>query len=689
MSTISNATPKAFPAAKKTPPLPKTAREFPALERLGTRGRFFGTAALLFLLLFLRRPGALLNAQFWAEDGTLFLKEQLVYGFWRSALTPYSDYLNLIPRLTATLGSVVPAAWVPLAFNLVALLIAAICCSLFVLPAYRFILKSDSQRFVICLLMACAPYADEITGNITDIQVYLGIAAILITFQPTSGAPPRLIGAILIGLAGALIGLSCALPIVLIPFLLWKLLRCRSTHRIWLGLMTAGVAVQLASILANHSNSSRATADQVVTSTAVSFVYRAVFYQIGGAPLASWVLDHGFGGVVLLTLVAVTAWFTWFYYSSDTRSRRTFLVYLYLLVISIGMTMAGRDFLRKYYLTILSAEPRSERYFFLPACILFLLAALSIRKLWPTAHPLVAAVLLCAPFSFGLLNNFRIQPYEDMHWREKAPKIDAWKKAWNTGKPAQRVFAVVYPGRPWGVTLPTRLTASTKDSPWEGLLVGVRGKPDIYFIDKGNKHLIQDLNCIYGRGLHWGSDLVYLSAGDLRRIPPGAPAANCPAAPNPQPDPASGSPAAISVTPSSGVGVKVSFTAVYSQSAGFDQLNFMQLYLPGNDGTGKNACWAYYKPDSNSLWLTKDGQNGALGPLTPGGQGSVENSQCVLYASGSSVSGSGNNLTIIYALSFKQAFAGNRNVFLYDRDLVWHDTGWQLRGAWTVPSGKN
>jgi hypothetical protein len=75
-----------------------------------------------------------------------------------------------------------------------------------------------------------------------------------------------------------------------------------------------------------------------------------------------------------------------------------------------------------------------------------------------------------------------------------------------------------------------------------------------------------------------------------------------------------------------------------------------------------------------------------LGPLTPGVAGTVSNSQCTLNAATSSVSGSGNVLTLKVGLTFATAFAGVQQAYMYAIDLSGLETaGWQDRGTWTVP----
>jgi hypothetical protein len=148
-----------------------------------------------------------------------------------------------------------------------------------------------------------------------------------------------------------------------------------------------------------------------------------------------------------------------------------------------------------------------------------------------------------------------------------------------------------------------------------------------------------------------------------------------------------GQPSVLSVSPSAGSGAAANFTAVYSQSAGFGQLNLVQLLIPGNGGM--NACWIYYTPQNNSLWLMNNTQTAALGPVTPGSSGSIANSQCVLSGTGSSASGNGTNLTVTMAVTFAPAFAGNRSLLLYAQDAFWQNTGWQALGTWTVMTGSS
>jgi hypothetical protein len=59
--------------------------------------------------------------------------------------------------------------------------------------------------------------------------------------------------------------------------------------------------------------------------------------------------------------------------------------------------------------------------------------------------------------------------------------------------------------------------------------------------------------------------------------------------------------------------------------------------------------------------------------------------QCTVCVTGSSVSGSGNMLTLTLNLRFSSSFAGERIIYLAARDVAEHNSGWQAMGRWTVP----
>jgi hypothetical protein len=68
-----------------------------------------------------------------------------------------------------------------------------------------------------------------------------------------------------------------------------------------------------------------------------------------------------------------------------------------------------------------------------------------------------------------------------------------------------------------------------------------------------------------------------------------------------------------------------------------------------------------------------------------GTPGALSNSQCTVDIGASSISTSGNTLTLTLALTFKQVFTGAKNIYMgvFNNGNVF--SGWQAEGTWIVP----
>jgi hypothetical protein len=86
----------------------------------------------------------------------------------------------------------------------------------------------------------------------------------------------------------------------------------------------------------------------------------------------------------------------------------------------------------------------------------------------------------------------------------------------------------------------------------------------------------------------------------------------------------------------------------------------------------------------NTLYLHNDGDTVST-PATLGTAGSLSNSQCSLNVGASTVSGSGNNLTLNVVLTFTPAFAGTKSVYMAAINSSNVFSGWAAKGTWTAP----
>jgi hypothetical protein len=174
-----------------------------------------------FALLVTHRLDAILNAQFYAEDGRVFFQDAYNHG-WASALIhPYGGYFHAVPRLSAALALLVPLSFAPLLLNLIALGFEVLPVNL-LLSARSAAWGRLGPRVLMAALYLGLPNCAEMFANITNVQCSLALIAFLLLIA----TPPRSAGCKLAdGLFLALFGLSGPYCIFLLPiaaFLAWK-----------------------------------------------------------------------------------------------------------------------------------------------------------------------------------------------------------------------------------------------------------------------------------------------------------------------------------------------------------------------------------------------------------------------------------------------------------------------------------
>jgi hypothetical protein len=147
-----------------------------------------------------------------------------------------------------------------------------------------------------------------------------------------------------------------------------------------------------------------------------------------------------------------------------------------------------------------------------------------------------------------------------------------------------------------------------------------------------------------------------------------------------------GTPATVSVTPSSGSGASQTFALQYSDTAGAASLQQVWAYFNSTlANPASNACLLYYSAAANQISLL--GDNGTAWQMaTLGAATTLQNSQCSINVAATAVVLSGNTLTLNLAMTFKPAYTGAKNVYSRAIDISGAASGWQPIGAWTVGS---
>lgn len=141
------------------------------------------------------------------------------------------------------------------------------------------------------------------------------------------------------------------------------------------------------------------------------------------------------------------------------------------------------------------------------------------------------------------------------------------------------------------------------------------------------------------------------------------------------------------VTPSSGSGSSQTFTAQFGDTAGAADISVANFWFNTSTTTTANSCLAYYGRSGNTVNLLNDAGTAWMSG-TRGSAGTLQNSSCAISLAGTTATTSGDTLTVSLPVTFRTAFAGPKNIYLYAGNATGARSGWQTRGSWTVTDGR-
>jgi len=131
-----------------------------------------------------------------------------------------------------------------------------------------------------------------------------------------------------------------------------------------------------------------------------------------------------------------------------------------------------------------------------------------------------------------------------------------------------------------------------------------------------------------------------------------------------------------------GSGLTQTFTGMYLDPAGISDFASVRMLFNTSLNVA-NGCYVYYSPGTKLISLYDNAGTAFMSPsITPGSSATVSNNQCTLNGTGSSVSTSGDDLTLTVSLTFSGTFTAQKNVYLYAGGKS-SNSGWTLEGTWT------
>lgn len=387
-----------------------------------------GLFVLCLLLLYSRRPDAVLNAQFYAEDGARWYRDAYELG-WRCLVIPETGYLQTVSRLIALFALLFPFASAPLVMNLFALSIQILPVNLFL--SRRFDGIPLFARLFGSLLYLGLPNSIEIHANTTNIQWHLGLVCVLIHLGKT---PQSRLWKLTDVCALALLAFDSPLAFVLLPIaaMVWRRERSRA-RLVHLTALIPGAIVQGLVLFLSHTHGRESTAIGASAARLAGILGGQVFLSsvAGARTLALLFLS---GDRHVLIWLQVTALLLGIGVMLASLRGAPYPVRLFLLfatgvlILALSHPIAGPDlnFPQWEYLQL---PGRSSRYYFFP--ILAFYVALFSLVLRPDQGPnrvfryLAMAILLAVPI--GVWRDWNYPRYPDLHFNEYAKEFERAK----------------------------------------------------------------------------------------------------------------------------------------------------------------------------------------------------------------------------------------------------------------------
>jgi len=384
---------------------------------------FHATVFLVALLiLFSRRPDALLNPQFYAEDGPFWFGDAYHWG-WRCLLMPCAGYLQTVCRMIGLLSLLFSFALAPLVMNLCALAVQILPVN--ILLSSRFSTVPIDTRLLGCLIYLGVPNSFEIHANTTNIQWHLALAGFLLLLAPPAcGRAGRIFD---LGIWGLSV-LDGPLGIFLIPVagvLRWKRRDKQSIAA--LSVLVPGAFLQILVILFSTSRTSLPNGATIERLTRIlggqvflsSLMGVRTFIQLYFVQVHFLFLAQVTALVIGLSVIAYAAFY-------GPLELKLFLLYagtvVTLALIRPYVVMQG-NYDEEWRVMLIPGI--GNRYWFFP--MLAFLASL----VWmasgtaPSRRPArYAALALLALLPIGICRDWVYKPFPDLDFREVAAHFE-------------------------------------------------------------------------------------------------------------------------------------------------------------------------------------------------------------------------------------------------------------------------
>ena len=176
---------------------------------------------LSFFILYSRRPDAVINPQFWAEDGGWYA-DAYNQTFFEALFKSQSGYFQTLSRLVAAVAQLFPLAYAPVVFNAAGFIIKILIVNLLVSRRFSKTVPNLGFCFLLGLFSLALPHSSEAHINLTNAQWHLAILSFLIIISSPGDKLSWKILDVVITTIAALTGPFCVFLLPVAVFIWWQ-----------------------------------------------------------------------------------------------------------------------------------------------------------------------------------------------------------------------------------------------------------------------------------------------------------------------------------------------------------------------------------------------------------------------------------------------------------------------------------
>lgn len=395
------------------------------VERMGEPVILLAVFAAACAIVVSRRPDALLNPQFYFEDGAVFYADAHNLGGLGTLLLPYRGYFVLAQRLGGVAALAVPLAWAPLVFNVLAIAVEALPAVLLASRRYEHLAPRRWARLALAFVYLALPGVWGLIATLTNSQWHLAVLAVLVVLAvPATGRAWRAFDVTALVLSG-LSGPMCIalVPVAAVVFVV----RRDRWAGLLLGIAGATACIQAGSLVVRPAPNATPVPLGASAAVLVQLVaQRIVYAAIAGQRVSALLLSSGGAAASTAALsIAAAGGLVVFGYAAwrGPLELKLFIAYGAIVLALALLWPVPTNYVENGYWSALAPPGTHSRYFYAITLALVVSAAWMLSR---TQHPVraigavaLAPVVLCAvPF------DWIEPPYPDCRFAEYVARYE-------------------------------------------------------------------------------------------------------------------------------------------------------------------------------------------------------------------------------------------------------------------------